>query len=166
MLFRLIYVVLGVTLVGCASLHDPAPNTYKGPMALVTDSGFHEDNQKAQLFLLQEVDGKTINNAIFESRRASQNRGFAVSASYTQRVVPALPMKVKLVATHFTAAPILQIASRAAGTFLSVEGVVDFTPVAGGDYIVKGELKKGGSAVWIEDKATNLPVTTIVRSQQ
>ena len=49
-----------------------------------------------------------------------------------------------------------------AGTFYSVEGVVNFTPRPDGKYIVKGELGKAKSSVWIEDVDTGKPVTLIV----
>lgn len=163
---RLLSVLATIVLTGCASLHEPVPAGYAGPTAQVADSGFHESGGKAQLFVLQEVDAKTINSSIFESRKASQGRGFALTTRYVTRSLPVQPMKVKLIGTHQTAAPIHEIASRAAGTFFSVEGVVDFTPTANGSYVVKGELKKDGSSVWIEDASTNQPVTEKVRSKQ
>ncbi len=73
-------------------------------------------------------------------------------------------MKVKLRGSHATAAPIHAIFSQASGSFYSVEGVTDFTPVPGGNYVVKGELNKDGSSVWIEDVGTHRPVTQKVSS--
>lgn len=84
---------------------------------------------------------------------------------YVDRLVPAIPLRLTLVATHQTAAPINALASRALGTFYSVEGVVDFTPAAGGHYVINGELKENGSAVWIEDAATRQAVTPRIRSR-
>lgn len=162
---RILALLALVTLTGCASLHVPVPPGHVGPTAQVADSGRAEDGSKAQMFVLMEVDGKTIDNSIFETRRASEGRGFSLTPRVVSRALPATPTKVKLVGTHQTAAPIHEIASRAAGTFFSVEGVVDFTPVAGGSYVVKGELKKEGSSVWIEDTATNRPATEVVRSK-
>jgi hypothetical protein len=40
-----------------------------------------------------------------------------------------------------------------------VDGVVDFNPTPEGIYVVKGELKKEGSSVWIEDVKTGQIVT-------
>ena len=68
-------------------------------------------------------------------------------------------MKLKLRGTHITGAPIHARFSQAAGTFFSVEGTVEFTPSPGGYYEVKGELKKEGSSVWIEDARTDERVT-------
>lgn len=64
-----------------------------------------------------------------------------------------------LVGTHETGAPIHALFSMARGTFFSVEGVIQFTPAGGGDYVVKGELGKASSAVWIEDAVTGRRVT-------
>lgn len=68
-------------------------------------------------------------------------------------------MKLLLRGSHTTGAPIHALFSQAAGTFLSVDGVVDFTPKPNGKYVVKGVLKKEESSVWIEDEETHTPVT-------
>ncbi|MES2840666.1 MAG: hypothetical protein V4794_10335 [Pseudomonadota bacterium] len=150
--------LLAVTLVGCAA-YQPIPPGYVGPVATVSDSGFAEDGTKAQLFVLAEVDGNGIPNSFGASAGASYGKGFALTTRVVDRQVPAKPMKVKLRASHTTGAPIQAMFSQAAGTFFSVDGVVDFTPKADGKYVVKGELKKEGSSVWIEDANTNQPVT-------
>jgi hypothetical protein len=150
--------LLFVVLSGCAS-YKPVPDGYTGPVATVSDSGFAEDGSKAQLFVLSEVDGNRIDTSIGASAGASHGRGFALTASIIERQVPAKPMKVALRATHTTAAPIHAIASQMAGTFFSVDGVVDFSPQPNGKYVVKGELKKDASSVWIEDANTQQPVT-------
>jgi hypothetical protein len=159
----LMSVALVVLVAGCAS-PPTVPADYSGPLATVFDSGEAEDRSKAQMFVLAEIDGNRVDNSIVASRRASSGQGFALTTAYLQRSVPARPMKVKLLGTHTTAAPIHEMASRMAGTFFSVEGVVDFSPKPDGRYVVKGELKKTGSAVWIEDSVTNQPVTERVRS--
>jgi hypothetical protein len=46
------------------------------------------------------------------------------------------------------------IASQIAGTFFSVEWVVEFTPKPDGKYTAKGELKKEKSSIWIENIET------------
>jgi hypothetical protein len=68
-------------------------------------------------------------------------------------------MKVRIKSSHTTGAPIHAIFSQVAGSFYSVEGVVDFSPAPGGRYAVKGELRKEGSSVWIEDANTDQRVT-------
>ena len=151
-------VVIALALTGCAT-YQPVPPGYAGPVANVSDSGFAEDGTKAQLFVLVEVDGNAIANSFGASANASHGRGFALTTSLVQRQVPAKPMTVKLRASHTTGAPIQALLGQAAGTFFSVDGVVAFNPAPGGSYVVKGELKKEGSSVWIEDANTKQPVT-------
>jgi hypothetical protein len=157
-------VAAALALHGCAS-YKPVPDGYTGPVAVVADSGQREDATKAQVFALMEVDGNSIDNSFAASARASQGQGFALTTRFVSRQVPATPMKVKIKASHATGAPIQQLFGQAAGSFLSVEGVTDFTPAPGGNYVVKGELSKGGSSVWIEDAATNQPVTQKVTAK-
>ena len=107
------------------------------------------------MFVALEIDGQTIQNSLRATRNASYGKGFALTTLYTTREVPARSMKLKLSGTHVTAAPIHEIASRAAGTFFSIEGEVTFSPESGRTYFVTGELTKERSCVWIEDRSTN-----------
>lgn len=143
---------------GCAA-YRPVPDGYAGPVATIADSGHSEDGSKAQLFALTDVDGHRIMNSFWASANASHGRGFALTVVISQRKVPARPMKATLKGSHATAAPIHAIASQLAGTYFSVEGAVDFSPKPNGKYVVKGELKKGASSIWIEDAETGQPVT-------
>lgn len=151
-------VLFSLALVGCAT-YQPVPPGYTGPVATVSDSEFAEGRAKAQLFALIEVDGNGIANSFSASRSASYGQGFSLTTQFVSRQVPAKPMKVRLRASHITGAPIHALFSQATGNFFSVEGVVDFSPLPGGKYIVKGELKKDGSSVWIEDESTRQAVT-------
>jgi hypothetical protein len=74
-------------------------------------------------------------------------------------------MKVRLIGTHLTGAPIQSIFSQVAGSFYRVDGVVDFHPLPDKRYIVKGELGKNSSFVWIADAETGQPVTEKVGPQ-
>ena len=145
---------------GCAT-YEPTKD-YIGPTATLRDTGISEDGSKAQLFAATEIDGNRVMNAFWASANASQGRGASLIAVYPLRKVRASPMKVTLRASHATGAPIAAIASQMAGTFFSVEGVVDFTPRPDGNYVVKGELKKEKSSVWIEDVETGKPVTSVI----
>ncbi|AOF81962.1 putative lipoprotein [Methyloversatilis sp. RAC08] len=129
-------------------------------MATVIDSGEIEDASKGRLFYLASVDGNRVSNtAAGESRRASSGQGFRLSPQFPSRLVPVKPLKVVVVGTHATGAPIHEIASRMSGNFRSVEAELDFTPEADKVYIVKGNLEKDSSAVWIEDAMSGQPVT-------
>jgi hypothetical protein len=150
--------LMAFTLFGCAA-YKPVPDGYTGPVATIEDTGFSENATKAQLFVVSEIDGNKIDNALDASRDASYGQGLVLRTQLVKRQVPVRPMKLKLLATHTTGAPIHALFSQAAGSFFSVEGVVDFTPESGGRYVVKGELKKEGSSVWLEDAKTNQLVT-------
>ena len=147
-----------LALAGCAT-YQPVPAGYGGPVVTVTDSVISEDNSKAQFFVLEEVDGHPIETSFGATAQASRGRGFALSLRLIERQLPVRPVKVKLYAGHTTGAPIHAVFSQLAGTFFSVEGIVDFSPALEHHYVVKGELKKQGSSVWIEDAETGQLVT-------
>lgn len=148
-------------LAACAS-YQPVPEAYTGPTATVRDTGFAEDGSKAQMFALVAIDGNRIPNAFGESASASYGRGAALTPVFPKRQVKATPMRVTLLASHATGAPIQALAGQLAGTFYSVEGQVEFTPEPNGQYAVKGQLRKDRSSVWIEDVATGQPVTVVI----
>lgn len=160
---RLGWLLVALSLSGCVT--QPIPEGYKGPVATVADSGFSEDGTKGQLFVLAEIDGNPVRNSIGASASASHGQGFALTTRVISRQVPAKPMKVLIKGTHVTGAPIHSLFNMARGTFLSVEGAVDFSPAPDGTYVVKGELKKDGSSVWIEDTRTRQPVTVKVTAK-
>lgn len=158
---RVFILACAAVFAGCAT-YEPVPKDYTGPTASVRDTGFSEDGTKAQMFALVELDGNRVANAFSASRIASYGRGASLTTVYPERQVQVRALKVRLRGSHATGAPIHAMASQLAGTFFSVEGVVDFTPKANGRYAVKGELKKEKSSVWIEDVETGKPVTTVV----
>jgi hypothetical protein len=154
-----------LALTGCATFSPSIPDTYKGPVASVADTGRQEDGTKGQFFVLTEIDGRSIENSLHETRSASSGQGFALTSRFTTRSVPATALKVKLIGTHLAAAPIQAMVGRAAGTFFSVDGVVDFKPVEGKKYVVTGELKKERSCVWIQEDGAAQPATEKVCSK-
>lgn len=156
-------VASAATLVGCSTLNGPVPSDYMGPVAYLTDTAEPYDRTKGRFFVLAEVDGTPVNNAMYEPHRAGSGPGFALTTLHHNRSVPVRTMSVKLIGRHLSAAPIYELASRAAGTFVSVEGVVAFTPKVNGNYRVNGLLLKDCPAVWIEDANTKETVTDVVR---
>lgn len=158
MIKNLIALSVATLLVGCAT-YQPVPKDYSGPTASVRDTGFSVDGTKAQMFAVVEVDGNRIMNAFWASQIASHNKGVMLTPEYPERQVQARPMKVTLVGSHAVGMPIHEIASRLAGTFFSVRGIVDFAPKPNGRYVVKGDLQKNKSRVWIEDLETGQAVT-------
>lgn len=155
--------LLAANLFGCAT-YQPVPEGYTGAVATISDSGnseggYSEGSSKAQLFALTDIDGNSIMDSFRATRIASYLHGPLLTVEISSRQVPAKPMKATLMASHITGAPIHAIASQLAGTFHTVAGTVDFSPKPNGKYVVKGELKKGASAVWIEDAETGKAVT-------
>jgi hypothetical protein len=147
------------TLASCAT-YQPVPEGYAGPTANVRDTGGYIDGwSKGQAFSIVEVDGQVIKNTFAASTVASHMQGFNLNLDLQERRLPIRPMKVTLRGSHLTGAPIHAIAAKAAGTYFSVEGVVSFTPQADMQYLVRGELKRGESAVWIEERDSGKVVT-------
>jgi hypothetical protein len=155
----LVLLAVVISIAGCATVSPSIPESYTGPKATLLDTGSIEDGSKAKVFAALEIDGKPIQNSLRETRMASQGRGLSLSPRITAREIPAQALKLKLTGTHITAAPIHELASRAAGTFFSVDGEVAFKPEAGRNYAVVGELSKDKSCVWIEDRLSNAPAT-------
>lgn len=154
-------ILLTAGLAGCAT-YQPVPKDYTGPVSIVSDTGTSEGSTKARMFALVAVEGNRIPNAFSASAIASHGQGAMLSTVYPQRTVQSRPMKVLIRGSHATGAPIHAIASKAAGTFFSVEGEVEFTPEAGRSYRVNGDLKKERSSVWIEDALTGSAVTSVI----
>lgn len=155
----LIALASALVLSACATSYDPIPKDYAGPVAKLTDSGRYQGNTTAKLFVLSAIDGNGVDNSLGATRGASFNQGFMITMKVSSRQIPVRPMKVTLIGTHQTAAPIHELFKRATGSFLSVEGTVDFSPKANGHYVVKGELTPESSSVWIEDEETKEVVT-------
>lgn len=150
-----------VFLAACAT-YEPVGKDYTGPTATIRDSGFSEDGSKAQLFAVVEIDGNRVPNAFGASANASYGRGASLTTVFPERKVRTTSMRLKLRGSHATGAPIHAIASQMAGTFFSVEGVIEFTPLPNASYVVKGELKKEKSSVWLEDIATGKAVSSVI----
>lgn len=159
---KLILTLVLASAVGACATYEPVPKDYSGPTSVVADTGFAEDNTKAQMFALIAIDGNSIANAFTASANASYGRGASLTTVFPERTVQSKPVKVLIRGSHATGAPIQAMASQMAGTFFSVEGTVDFSPEAGRKYLVKGELKKEKSSVWIEDAQSGKAATTVV----
>jgi hypothetical protein len=156
---RSVWGVATAVLAGCATVTEPVPADYKGPTATIEDSCALESSGKGQFFVVSEIDGQRIRSSLAATGSASYGRGFSLTIACIGRKVPATRMKLKLRATHATAAPIHEMASRAAGTFFGTEATVDFEPQPGRFYYVRGSLAKDRSCVWIEESPSNAAVT-------
>lgn len=131
---------------GCATVHDPIPAGYAGPLVWLADTGAFETRTRARLFAAVAINGQPINNAVREVR---QGGAYSLSSSLTVRSLPVAPMRVTLLGTHHGSMPILEVGGRLTGQYLEVEGEVDFRPVEGKRYEVTGKLDEQQSCVWI-----------------
>jgi hypothetical protein len=158
---------LAITLAACANLESPIEPGYAGPTVVVNDTQLPEGNTRAQFFVIEEVDGRRVNNALIESRRASNGGGFTLVGRNISRELPSRPLRLKLLATEETGAPIEAIFRAATGSLArSVEGIVEFVPQEGHQYIVTGEMSKETSSVWIQDLSANQPASEKIASRE
>ena len=153
-----------LSLAGCAT-YKHVPDGYSGPVAQLLDSAYQLSGGKGELFYIESINGNAIQNAANATRRASYGRGFALTTMTESRSVKAEPMRLKLVGTNVTAAPVHEIASRAIGEFFTVSGEIEFTPQRGKAYRVIGKLTKESAEVWLEDFETNTPVTAKITAK-
>ena len=137
-------------LAGCAT--QLLPDDYKGQTATLRDSyaNFHSGGllgpDNAEFFVATHVDGKYIQNALDDTEKANNGRGFSMRPVPYERKIPIRPMKVKLYGIIHYAAPIASILSKTYETRREVA----FTPQPGGRYVVRGKLGDQSSTLWIE----------------
>jgi hypothetical protein len=132
------------------------PDNYSGPTAVVRDThanyvegGFFRD-EKVDLFVMQTMDGKLIDNGQVATARASfkSSLGFALKPSSFERPVPIRPMTVGLAAIVVYAAGGQYGGSREPQTMATRK--LKFNPVAGETYVVRGTITRDTSSVWLE----------------
>lgn len=146
---RLISLAAVLLLMGCAT--NPLPDDYVGQTAVVKDS--HANYVEAsgmkpehvELFAMTHVDGKFIwntrNNTVAATQTNSGGRLIIVGA---ERKVPIRPLKVELVGLIHASGPLFAPSAR------ETQRTVNFTPVAGETYVVRGRLAGAGFEVWLE----------------
>lgn len=141
-----------VFIASCASYHDPAKG-FNGPLVVVEDSYQRISQIKGNLFYIERVDGKEIEN-IRHVTRAYGGYLSAVMFRPYSRKLPVRKMTVNLVANSTT---LYEEGSR-------LQNEVEFEPEAGHIYMVKGLIKGYNFSVWIEDN-NGKRVTDIVKGK-
>jgi hypothetical protein len=162
---RSVIAFLLVALSACASYEPSVPPAYVGPTAVIWDRMEQEGEFKGQLFYLEAVDGKLVESSEVLTRRATYGKGFQIDMRTTHHRVPAKQLKLRIVATHVTGAPIHAFVSALTGNYRSVEGELVFTPEEDRAYIVAGTLVNDGPAVWIADWKTGERVSDKVTAK-
>ncbi len=146
---------LALALAGCASLEPAAPADYTGPTVNVADQAVQVNGQLLHVFEMTQVDGRRLATTSMATVRANQGRGFSVTPVALTNDVPLRPARVRLKAVTQYGAPILAMTNPTC----QVDGEVLFTPAAGKAYRVAGRIAADACEAWIEDLATQRPVT-------
>jgi hypothetical protein len=144
---------VGVAVAGCATspAYQPSlPAGYAGPKATIRDTASLPYSSRANLFYLEKVDDRELLDSRSATMHANQGRGNSIIPTMLAHEVPARTSKFSVVALIQFAAPILALTNPAR----EVRGVVEFTPVDGKVYVVRGSLSGPVSAVWIEEAKT------------
>ncbi|MFG6414493.1 hypothetical protein ACG02S_11365 [Roseateles sp. DC23W] len=145
-------------LAGCtslASLEPATPADYAGPTVNVADQAVQVSGQLLHVFEMTHVDGRRLASTSMATVRANQGRGFSVAPVALTNELPLRPARVQLQATTQYAAPLLAVTRPTCRT----QGEVDFAPEASKAYRVTGRITAEACEAWIEDLATQRPVT-------
>jgi hypothetical protein len=144
-----ILISLAFLLSGCAS-YSPVPSGYSGSLAIIQDTMKSRSRTSVDLFYLEKIDGKTIDNSLSATVQANSGRGLMMEPRIIERSVPTVAGTFTIVGRTHRAAPILELAEKV----YRVSGDVRFTPQPDHRYILRGSLDETHSEVWIEDMGT------------
>jgi len=147
----------------CVGTSYQIPVGYTGPLATLKNSGSAVSPVRAEIFNVNKIDG-LYSNA--KSPMATPYGGgpfVKLRESYSE--IPAKKVIVNIVGHDVYAADGMALLGKISGAERKpVSGDVELNPKPKGVYVVRGELGKRSSSVWIEDAATGKPVTRKVVS--
>jgi hypothetical protein len=147
-----------LSLAGCTGFGSFQPATSPdedGPTANVADQVVRVSTQRLHVFEITQVDGRRLSSTSMATLRGKQEGGFAAVPVALTNELPLRAVRVRLQATTQYASPLLALQSPTC----RVQGDVDFTPEAGKAYRVAGRVAAEACEAWIEDLATQQPVT-------
>ena len=148
LLSRLVALVLPL-LAGCVNYGPSIPKDYSGPRAVIKDSATSHSTSKADLFFVEKVAQRPVENTRIATKRMSYGQGLSLSLVNYDRGVPAgQPLTVSLVGRTEHAAPILAITNAE----YEVKGDLTFVPTAGTTYVVRGVLGESLAEIWLEEE--------------
>ncbi len=154
----LLPLIASACLAGCASLKgfEPAtPDGYAGATVNVADQLEPVGGQLVHVFEMTRFEGRRLLSSSVATLNANQGRGFSVKPVALTNEVPPGPARVQLQAVTQYAAPLLAMTNPTC----RVQGEVAFTPEVGKAYRVAGRISPQTCEAWIEDLATQQPVT-------
>ena len=131
-------------------MHSPIPENYSGPISTITSSENRYGSSKVDLFYLEGIDGKTIENALGATRNASNGKGTVITTVHPNIEVPSKDATFTIVGRTTHGMPFQALLS----DVYEVKGDIVFSPTPNETYIVKGVLGKEYSSVWLEIKQT------------
>lgn len=149
---HLFTVGLAFLIAGCATYSPSIPVGYVGPRAQLEDSAKTFGSSKADFFVVEEIDGLKVDNSLNETLRRNQGRGMSMTTYiFSRPLIAGKSIKIMVKGRTHYAAPIQALMN----TVFEVNGLVEFTPMPNGRYVIRGELSDNYSAVWVEDEVTN-----------
>jgi hypothetical protein len=155
---RVACVLVAVALCGCAGFkgYEPAtPPDYEGVTVNVADQVWPVGGELSHVFEMTQVDGRRLSSTSIATVHAGQGRGFSTPPLALTNELPLRPVRVQLQVVTQYATPLLAVKHP---TCRNV-GEVAFTPQDGRAYRVTGRIDGGACEAWIEDLATQQPVT-------
>ena len=152
--------VLALALQGCTTF-TPIPEGYSGPLSTIVDTSEVVSPTKVYFFELVKVDGRNISSSSYETRILNDGAGFSLTPVISKRAIPSGKSILSIRGVTHYAAPILALGG---GNF-SIKGEVEIELLAEKTYLVKGELTKLYSAVWVEDELGNVVAEKIEKKK-
>lgn len=115
---------------------EPADASTSSGTATIHDTFDRRKANRVHIYFVQKINGKRVSNASKDTARAT---GFSNSTDALghSREVPAEKVTLSLAANY--------------GGFKELTGELDFVPVAGESYLVKGQFEKEYSSLWLTD---------------
>jgi hypothetical protein len=120
--------------------------------AVIADTAEGGGTAGGIFFVVEQIDGERVRNAVDNSLRASAGRGADLTIVGGERNAPARRVKLQLRATHTHAAPVLSIVRAIfRGPSPDVVGEIDVDLQPGRRYRVNGVLDVLRREVWLEN---------------
>jgi hypothetical protein len=116
----------------------------------------------ADFCVVVAVNGKKVRNSIDSTEEASSGMGRVLRIKLLEQSLEPVAQRLTIACRTVHSAPIGSLFGRSD----SVEGEVEFSPVAGNSYVVTGILGTPEQGVWIEDAATSAVVTKRVTASK
>jgi hypothetical protein len=109
---------------------------------------------KADFFFVDKVDGKKIEDSMQATAKSNYGRGNEMSPVVLYRPVPSRQITITIVGRTRHAMPVTGLLE----PVYQVKGNLTINPEQTKIYVVKGELGKDYSAVWVEEEESGTPV--------